>query len=197
MRILAWRWAGGRVMAVFGVTVGRGAAAWARCVAVLSNVTAGWLRYAAVVAPVAAILMLAGPLRAQEGRREVEEGNRLYDEGRYQEAHARYLEALAKVPGLSLARFNEGNALYQSQEFQRAMEAYLEAAESGDPEWQSRAWYNLGNALMRQQQPGAAAEAYKQSLRRDPQDRDAKHNLELALRMLEEHEQQQGQDGQE
>ena len=71
-----------------------------------------------------------------------------------------------------------------SDEFQRAMEAYLEAAESGDPEWQSQAWYNLGNALMRQQQPGPAAEAYKEALRRDPLDQDAKHNLELALGML-------------
>lgn len=141
----------------------------------------------------------ATPISAQDGRREIEEGNRLYDEGRFQEAHARYLEALEKVPGLALARFNEGNALYRSQEFQRAMEAYLEALENGDPGWQSDAWYNLGNAMLRQQQPGPALEAYKQALRLDPADLDAKHNLEMALRMLEQQEQQQqggeGQDG--
>ena len=145
----------------------------------------------------AAIVGLAVPAAAQDGRREVEAGNRLYDEGRYQEAHARYLEALQQVPGLPLARFNEGNALYQSQEFQRAMEAFLEAAEGADPEWQAGALYNLGNALIRQQQPGPAAEAYKQALRLDPGDQDAKHNLELALQQLEQQHQQQGGDGQE
>ncbi len=142
-------------------------------------------------------LALAWPAAGQEGRREVEAGNRLYDEGRYQEAHARYLEALEKVPGLPLVRFNEGNALYRSQEFQRAMEAFLEAAEGADPEWRSQAWYNLGNALLRQQQAGPAAEAYKQALRSDPQDVDAKHNLELALRQLEQQEQQQDGENQE
>ncbi len=132
---------------------------------------------------------------AQEGRREVEAGNRLYEEGKYSEAHARYLEALKKAPGLPLARFNEGNALYQSQEFQRAMQAYMDALENGDPEWRSRAWYNVGNALVRQQQPGAAVEAYKESLRLDPSDGDAKHNLEMALMQLEQQQQQQDQSG--
>lgn len=134
---------------------------------------------------------------AQEGRREVEAGNRLYDEGRYQEAHARYLEALAKVPGLPLARFNEGSALYRSQEYQRAMEAFLEAAAGAGPEWHASAFYNLGNALIRQQQPGPAAEAYKQALRLDPGAEDARHNLELALRQLEQQQQQQAGEGRE
>ena len=128
----------------------------------------------------------------------MEAGNRLYEEGRFQEAHARYLEALEKAPGLPVARFNEGSALYQSQEFQRAMEAFLEAAEGADPEWQADALYNLGNALVRQEQPGPAVEAYKQALRLDPEDRDAKHNLELALQQLEQQQQQQqGGDGQQ
>ena len=158
--------------------------------------TAGAIALATACAAAAAIAPPV-PALAQDGRREVEAGNRLYDEGRYQEAHARYLEALEKVPELPLARFNEGNALYQSQEFQRAMEAFLEAAEGADPEWRAGALYNLGNTLIRQQQPGPAAEAYKQSLRLDPGDRDAKHNLELALRQLEQQERQQGGDGEE
>ena len=155
------------------------------------------LRSLAGICAVASVVVVADVAVAQEGRREVEAGNRLYGEGRYQEAHARYLEALQAVPGLPLARFNEGNALYQSQEFQRAMEAFLEAAEGADPEWRAAAMYNLGNALVRQQQPGPAVEAYKQALRLDPGDEDAQHNLELALRQLEEQQQQRdgGEDG--
>ena len=159
-----------------------------------------WLGRAGSVAFALALLAgaLAAPVAGQDGRREIEEGNRLYEKGRFQEAHARYLEALEKVPGLAPARFNEGNALYRSQEFQRAMEAYLEALENGDPQWQSDAWYNLGNAMLRQQQPGPALDAYKQALRLDPTDQDAKHNLEMALRMLEQQEQGgEGEDGDE
>lgn len=150
---------------------------------------------AACLALVGSAVVLPDHGFAQEGRREVEAGNRLYEEGKYSEAHARYLEAMKKAPGLPLVRFNEGNALYQSQEFQRAMEAYMDALENGDPEWRSRAWYNVGNALVRQQQPGAAVEAYKESLRLDPSDGDAKHNLEMALMQLEQQQQQQNQSG--
>ncbi len=160
--------------------------------------TSVWTRGSAVGAVVfvlGASAIPAHPAGAQEGRREIDAGNRLYEEGRYQEAHARYLEALAKVPGLPLARYNEGNALYRSGEFQRAMEAFREAAEAADPEWRSQAWYNLGNAFMRQQQLDAAAQAYKEGLRLDPGDLDAKHNLELALRRMEQPQEPQGGGG--
>lgn len=144
-----------------------------------------------------ALLALALPTAgvfAQEGRKQVEEGNRLYEAGRYGEAHERYLEALRQDPENPLIRFNEGNALYQSQEFQRALEAYGEVAEAGVQGLDARAWYNLGNALVQQEQLPEALEAYKQALRRDPSDRDAKHNLEVVLDRMQQDEQEQQQD---
>jgi tetratricopeptide (TPR) repeat protein len=73
------------------------------------------------------------------------------------------------------------------------MEAYERAIESGDPALASAAWYNLGNALYRRQQLEQSLEAYKQALRVNPNDADAKYNLERVLEQMQEQEQQQEQ----
>ena len=138
----------------------------------------------------AALWLVAGvsPLVAQAGRTAVEEANRLYAEGRFTEAHERYLDALRESPDSPVIRFNDGSALYQNAEFEQALQAYGDAIESGDPTLVSDAWYNIGNVLYRQQMLEQSLEAFKQSLRLDPSDDDAKHNLE---RVLEQMQQQQ------
>ena len=46
--------------------------------------------------------------------------------------------------------------------------------------------YNLGNAKLAAGDPGGAVAAFEEALRRAPDDEAAKHNLEVALRRLEE-----------
>lgn len=46
--------------------------------------------------------------------------------------------------------------------------------------------YNLGNAKLAAGDPGGAVSAFEEALRRAPDDEAAKHNLEVALRRLEE-----------
>ncbi len=139
------------------------------------------------------VLGLPSSSGAQAGRADVREGNRLYREGRYEEAHEQYLEALRAAPESPLIRFNDANALYQFDEFARAVDAYRGAIEAADPVLEARAWYNLGNALYRQQQVEGALDAYKEALRRNPDDTDAKHNLEVALEQLQRQQQQERQ----
>jgi tetratricopeptide (TPR) repeat protein len=65
------------------------------------------------------------------------------------------------------------------------------------PDLASEAHYNLGNALLDQGNPGEAIESYKSALRLDPDLFDAKFNLELARRLVEEQQEQQpGENGQ-
>lgn len=54
------------------------------------------------------------------------------------------------------------------------------------PEELQRAWYNLGAARLARDHAAGAVDAYEEALRLDPSDVDAKHNLEVALRRLEE-----------
>ena len=54
------------------------------------------------------------------------------------------------------------------------------------PEELQRAWYNLGAARLAGGDAAGAVDAYEDALRLDPSDTDAKHNLEVALRRLEE-----------
>jgi len=146
----------------------------------------GWLAGVLV-----AIGLVVAPAEGQAGRERVREGNRLYEEGRFAEAHQKYLEAMAEAPESPIIPFNDGNALYQDADYQRAMEAYQRAIETGDPRLASSAWYNLGNALYRQQQLEESLESFKQALRLNPQDGDAKHNLERVLEQMQEREQEQ------
>ena len=146
-----------------------------------------------VVLALVSVLSSVQPVLAQAGRSQVREGNRLYEEGRFQEAHERYLEGLAAAPESGVMRFNDGNALYRGEDYERAVEAYQRAIEAGDPALESLAWYNLGNALYRRQQLEESLEAFKQSLRLNPADADAKHNLERVLEELQQQEQQNDQ----
>jgi tetratricopeptide (TPR) repeat protein len=158
----------------------------------LRRTSATWIFLPAAFA---GAFLLPAEAEGQRGRSQVEEGNRLYSEGRFGDAHQKYLEALLEDPESPLIRFNDGSALYQGEDFQRAMERFLEAAESGDPDLESAAWYNLGNALFRAQQLQESLEAFKQALRTDPSDQDAKHNLERVLEQLQQQEQQQQGEG--
>ena len=151
-----------------------------------------WVRRAGV--SLAMLFASASSLEAQAGRAEVRDGNRLYEEGRFQEAHEKYLEGMAAAPESGVVRFNDGNALYRGEDYQRAVDAYQRAIEAGDQQLESAAWYNLGNALYRQQQLQESLEAFKQSLRVNPANTDAKHNLERVLQELQQQQQEQDQD---
>ncbi len=146
-----------------------------------------------LAAALTAMTVLTLRLEAQRGRALVEEGNRLYDATRFDEAHEKYLDALREAPESELIRFNDGNALYKSQDYRSAVESYRAAVEAGDSAMQARAWYNIGNALFKQRELQAGAEAFKQALRLEPDDGDAKHNLE---RVIEQQQQQRQQNQQ-
>lgn len=139
----------------------------------------------------AVCLLFPSGLIAQAGRVKVKEGNKLFTEEKYVEARGKYIEALKEVPNSPLIRFDEAGALYKTDEFEQAMAGYQEVLESEDDDLQSQAWYNVGNVHYRSQKLDESIEAYKQSLRIDPNDYDAKHNLEVALRKREQQKQQQ------
>lgn len=97
--------------------------------------------------------------------------------------------------------FNTGTAHLDAGKEKRAVELLRQAAAdldaSGEAGLAPTAHYNLGNAQLSAGDTAGAVASYKESLRRDPDDADAKHNLEVALRRLKEERKMQTQEPQE
>ncbi len=97
--------------------------------------------------------------------------------------------ALALRPEDPLAAYNAGSGRLAAgrpdaiEPLARAAEA---AAVAGDHGLAADAAYNLGNALYAAGDARGAIDAYRRALRSASDRADAKHNLELALRLLEE-----------
>ena len=132
--------------------------------------------------------------------RKTAEGNRHYSDGAYEDALRAYTEAQVSQPEAPELYYDIGNVLFRQEDFEGAAEAYTRALLSAGEHLTGPAAYNLGNARFEMQQYDAAVSAYERALRADPGDADAKRNLELALRALDERpqsEQQQAQQGDE
>ena len=125
----------------------------------------------------------------------VREGNKALSEGNLEGAIERYDAAAAEQPDAFLPKYNQGTARLQSRDMEGAAQALLDAVQStDDAAEQSDALYNLGNLLMAGQQYQEAAGAYIESLKRQPNRKDAIYNLNRALEKQKQQEQQQDQD---
>jgi Ca-activated chloride channel family protein len=120
-------------------------------------------------------------------------GNRLFEQGKYEEAQKAYQEAQIAKPDRPEPLYNAGNALIKQKKYDQALQQLNQAITKADKGLQSWGWYNTGNALFEMGQFQDSASAYIQSLKINPADRDAKHNLELALKKLQEQQQQSRQ----
>ncbi|MGH7545154.1 MAG: tetratricopeptide repeat protein, partial [Gemmatimonadota bacterium] len=123
---------------------------------------------------------------------QVEAGNRAYRRGGVEEAVAAYRRAVEKKPDDAAARYNLGTAYLADGRADAALPHLARATEAEPPELRARAFYNLGTAHLSRAADGdresalRAVDAFRQALLLQPEDRDAKWNLELALRRLEE-----------
>jgi len=113
------------------------------------------------------------------------QGNKLYNQGRYDEALSAYQKAQVEQPDLAELHYNVGNTLHHKEDYQGAAAETLQGLSKADPDLRARAYYNLGNSFYRQGQFAEAVAAYKGALKLNPDDQDAKHNLELAQRRLD------------
>ena len=93
--------------------------------------------------------------------------------------------------------YNSGNVLYRTGEYEDSVQYFDESLKHAQGELRSSGFFNRGNALFQQQQYRQAVEAYKEVLRMNPNDQDAKHNLELALNQLPPPEEEQDQEQEE
>ena len=113
-----------------------------------------------------------------------------------------YDKAVKKLPAEAGTHFDRGAALYALSRFDEAGEEFLRATEAKDPALKASAFYNLGNAFFKKEKFKEAVSAYTRSLGLKPDDKQAKWNLEIALRKQKDKEDKDkkdrtGQEGQE
>jgi len=129
---------------------------------------------------------------AQSTKKLVRQGNNQYEEGNFSEAEVQYRKALTDNPNYYKGKFNLGDAMYEQENYEESGKIFNELAERQlEPEQKSGVYYNMGNSLMSEQKYQEAIEAYKNSLRLNPDDIEAKYNLEYARKKLQDQQQQQ------
>jgi Ca-activated chloride channel family protein len=153
--------------------------------------TDGWTRLAVII--VTTWLWPAPHALADSVASKNKTANRLYEQGRYADAEKTYLEAQAEMPGRPELSYNLGNAFIRQKKYDQALQSLRQSIARGSRGMQVNGWYNIGNALFDMGNYKDSAQAYIQALRLNPADRDAKHNLELAQKKLQEQQQQQQQ----
>ena len=131
-----------------------------------------------------------------------------YGAGKYESALREYKRLLMDKPDDPRLHFNAGAAAFQVNDYEEARKQLNAALVTEDLQLQQRAYYNLGNTEYRL---GVEAQApdkqkadweqaianYESALKLNSQDEDAKFNLELVKKKLEELEKQQQQQKQD
>jgi len=122
------------------------------------------------------------------------QGNEAFDNQDYQGALAAYQQVQADSPELAEPHYNAANAHYRQGEYEQTLGEIEQTLIKDKGDLAQYSLYNLGNTFFQGQEYEHAIEAYKEALRLNPDDVEAKQNLELALRQLQQQQQQQEQE---
>ncbi|MGH2553022.1 MAG: tetratricopeptide repeat protein [Chitinophagaceae bacterium] len=130
------------------------------------------------------VLFLAADSKAQSPQEEkhIREGNEYYMQQKFDRAVTAYEKALQVRPGHSIAKYNLATTLFKLNKPDEALSLFNEVGEDkGKTELKAKAYYNSGAILSRQNKPEESVEAYKKALRINPDDKEARENLQKAL----------------
>lgn len=163
----------------------------------LPPVKGGWRKWLSRIFILLAVCLWPWTAGAATTRGLVQKGRQAYVQNKLPEAE-RWLERAAKrKPQDPLVNYNLGCAQLAQFKYLQAYQAFGRAAAAARGRLRQDAWYNLGYAAfyLGVQQGEAerwleAAEAFENALLLDPRDHDAKYNLELILRQIQQHTRQ-------
>ena len=127
-----------------------------------------------------------------------------YEAGKYESALREYKRLLMEKPDDPRLHFNAGVAAFQVHDFDEALKQLNSALVTPDLQLQERAYYDLGNTDYRLGEGSSGPDkkqghwehsisSYESALKLNPNDQDAKFNLELVKKKLEELQKQQQQ----
>jgi Ca-activated chloride channel family protein len=102
-----------------------------------------------------------------------------YEAGAYEQALQGFVDQQVERPEDPEVTLNLGSVHYEMKNFEEADRAFAQAAVAADDALRAQALYNLGNSAYRQGDLQKAIQLYQAALELDPDDQDAKFNLEF------------------
>ena len=121
-------------------------------------------------------------LLAQQENKDIETGNNYYRQQQYDKAEAEYRKALQAAPDKRIVKFNLANALIKQDKTDDANNLLNELnVKENKADLRSKAIYNQGVMLTKQKKLEESIESYKETLRLNPDDKEARENLQKAL----------------
>jgi Ca-activated chloride channel family protein len=136
--------------------------------------------------PLAGAGVLMGAVCASDVVQVNRRGDEQYANGEYGAAVDTYHTAEAIDPARRELFHNASNALHQAQRINEAIDEAKRGLPSQDEGVAAKIEYALGNHYVAAERLSEALEAYRRALLADPDDTDAKHNLEVIARQLAE-----------
>ncbi len=141
-----------------------------------------------VAATLIIFLFISSASFAQNAKNEIIKGNEAYKKNNYNSAENSYRDALKIADNNPTASFNLGNTLYRKDNTDEAVEAFDNTIKnSSDNVTKENAYYNKGVAYQKAKKLPECIDAYKNALMLNPNDEDARQNLERALKLQQQH----------
>jgi Ca-activated chloride channel family protein len=125
------------------------------------------------------------PLLAAD-RSKIKDGIESFQKEQWDESLNKFQDALLDDPTNPLLHFNVGDALYKKQNYEEALKSFEKTLNTNDVSLQEKAYYNMGNNYYQMNKYQEAIDYYKKALELDPEDVDAKYNLELVRAKIKE-----------
>jgi len=127
-------------------------------------------------------LFFAASAWAQDTERIIQKGNESYKRKEYPMAEAAYNEVLTQDPNNNTAKYNKAAALYRQTKPDESIKVLEDLAfKTEETDIRAKSYYNKGAILSAQKKLEESIEAYKNALRQNPDDKEARENLQKAL----------------
>lgn len=147
------------------------------------------------------LLLISGvssPVSADERKDLTRAALAAYENGDYERALSLYQKAVEGLPEIPAIEFNRGTVQAKAGEVEEALKSFERGTLSQTEVVPPSAFYNQGNTYFEGGKFKEAIESYKSALRLDPDNFEAKYNLELALKQQSQSEDsEEGEDGEE
>ncbi len=120
-------------------------------------------------------------------------GMEAFEKGEFDKALDHYTAAQLEAPENNEVFYNLGNAQYKTGDYESAMNNYSKVLSSEKKELKQKAYYNLGNTYFRKGDYEESVKQYENAIKLNPNDEQAKKNIEFVKKVIEQQKKQQEQ----